>query len=320
MKKIVNALESSNVGTHGKRDMRMVVKFTDATGNEVAREVPVALQLLHDVYKRSECSEHDNALMINPNLSDANFIRTPHSRMNVALAARVLSNRMVVMCEREINGRAAVDATKGSSYGRGDKALDLLGVRDLCKHFNELFDIMNGRTSENHHGWITGPNDIRLDALIRIQAFVEQWRTDIYTKYATQPKSIQQLFFLPHQCYFDVKLLCSGFVAFCKNCLDNSNATLSALSDGKFRIVQPKRCNQDVLENHFGHMRGEGGSGRNPDHLQCEGASAKSVVNRGLGYANQSVRGSNVAHADEEAEALPLRHPMQLVRYSTMMK
>jgi hypothetical protein len=316
IKKIVNAMESSNETTRGKRDMRMVVTHTDAPGQEVTRVVPINLEQLHGVYLRSEKSEHKNALLVQRRLSDANFLRTPHTRMNVSLSARVLSNTMVVMCDREIDGRDSANAPKGPSFGRGDSALALLGVREVCRVFNRFQDIMNGRPDASHPGWIAGPDDSRLDELIHILSFVDKWKADINLKYHDQPKSVQQLFFLPYQCYFDIRLICAGFVAFCKHYLRNGHDTLRDPSDGKFRVVQPKRCNQDVIENHFGHVRDHGGSQRHPTQLGCETASDNAMANRSTGHAQRCVMGSNVAGGDEHAGNAPVNAAVVLVRGS----
>ena len=181
-------------------------------------------------------------LRLCPNLSRAHIDLTAFSRMNVLLAAQVLSNTVA----------------RALSHCYGDR---VKATRDLIYILNRWFDIMNTRAlgesvakRNPDLSVFSYVDDPRLQWLESVfLGYFETWKSSVDERPGVYSESDKARMQLSHQTI-------KGFTITTKSIVECIKFMLSKGA----RFVMTAHFNQDPLEQLFGHVRHKGGSNQNP--------------------------------------------------------
>eukprot|EP00622_Pseudochattonella_farcimen_P006945 FR742824.1.p1 GENE.FR742824.1~~FR742824.1.p1 ORF type:complete len:207 (+),score=24.44 FR742824.1:55-621(+) len=134
-----------------------------------------------------------------------------------------------------------------------EDGIDLSAMKLLCQKLDRLVDILNSRV-DRASGPISSADDPLLEQLLDILGWFSRWKSNIATAadLLTPEMSAQEqkACFLTEQSWFDLQQLILGFVAGCQFYLQLYPK----------RVVVSRRCNQDICEHHFAHVREAGGA------------------------------------------------------------
>lgn len=244
VKRVVNGLESSSCSSNLSRNYSMPVRAEAEKGAEEGGEqkgdvslVPMNLKLCEDIWRSVETSgsgkEGAALLRVARKLTREHFHKTASSRMRVPLAVQVLSKTMMNLIDN-------IERFNIGNFGN----VDLKPLRDLCERFDRFVDLMNGRVDRGA-GPITSQEDEKLLELLEILGWLAQWKRKIEEsaeELGLTPKE-QKACFLTNETWEDMQRTVLGFVCCCQ----------TTLRPG--RKLYPRRCNQDIVEHHFAHVR-----------------------------------------------------------------
>ena len=274
IKKLLSSLyKSSKKGdaaqSHTTRAMTKYIPHPSGVG-EI--ECPLSLRQARDVW-RARNGSRQYALTANK-LTEEHFAPTASSRMRVRPAAQVRSRGGARARASDVMARdtcAQVLSATMAGLIREDIAKDPthaynFALAEYCDKSNEYFDIMNGK-----HGAIFGPFDSKLEKLTSFARWFEEWDMDLSKRDLT--KGQQDEAFISRLCYFDLRLAVHGFVGMCRYYLAHGAA-------GFGKCINPKQCNQDLLEHHFRNVRNASGDALHPKVAECARAARTGTVIR----------------------------------------
>jgi len=249
VKKVVNALESSNAGNNKKRQLQ----HHDSDGNLR----PLSLKMCEDVWldyegQTSESAVCGEAPLKLTKLTRDHFNKNAFSRMRVPLAAQVVSNTMCGMID---------DVTAGSS----EKQLLYQPLRRLCAEMNRFLDIMNGR-QEKEYGNIASVDAKELKELNEIMVWFESWYQSIQNNPSFTDADAKKSAFLPEECWYDLQSIIKGVTAL--------SVFYHRKFDGAGITIVQRRLMQDIVEHHFAHVRQSCGASNQPTQAQAHRATS----------------------------------------------
>ncbi|KAK7112467.1 hypothetical protein V1264_011920 [Littorina saxatilis] len=175
-------------------------------------------------------------------LENAHINLTPHSKMNVSLAAQVLSNRVGRVMQTY--GKPEVQET-AKFVLLMDRFFDCLNTRHLKEGERKLKPDLDAYTDVN---------DPRFQFLEDFLQYLEDWRTSVDNR-NDQPytRADRQKMFLTHQTYRGLVMTVRAFIG----------VTRFLLANGVSFILSNKFC-QDPIEEHFGRHRAMKRTAENP--------------------------------------------------------
>jgi len=277
VKKVVNALENSNVNNDKKRQLQHL----DSEGTRQ----PMCLDMIKDAWLEFECREAESpycgeAPLTLTRFTREHFFKNAFSRMRVPLAAQVLSNTACHM----IDEVTAKDRNKRLLYEP---------LRALCSNMDRFLDIMNGRQARGYKN--IGTIDAKeLKELGEIMHWFELWRKSIHAagQFADLSAEDKKSCFLPEECWFDLQSIVKGVTA------------LSIFYLRKFQgssIIVQRRLMQDIVEHHFAHLRQSCGGSAQPTVAQAHRGTATAAMMRF--YANRKTNsGDSPFNIDPNAD------------------
>ena len=181
-----------------------------------------------------------------PKLTLEHIALTSYSKMKVKLATQVLS-KSVAVALRE-SGKEEVT-----------------GTAQFCEMMNSFFDITNVRSKTEHvrkrNEFIKPYRSADDERLVWLKdvflAYLEDWQRSISNREGDYSADQQGRMFLSSQTYEGLKI----------SSYSHMEIIPFLLGEG-FEYVLTERFMQDVVEDYFGHQRGQGGRSDNPDAYQ----------------------------------------------------
>ena len=251
IKKLCSSLyKSSKKGDFAEGHVtRSIVKWERIDGEDV--ECFLSLRQCYDIWRRRVQSNNKFGIRYNRKFTEKHFHPDASTRMRVGPAAQILSGTM--------GSWAADDAKNGNTFNTA--------LSHYCLKSNEYFDIMNGK-----RGPIRGGDDGKLRKLTQFARWFEDWRQDLTKRGFGTNAELDAAFISPH-CYFDLRLAVHGFVWMCRYFSRPAGPAY-------LKPIFPGYCNQDIVEHHFGHVRGANGANQNPSIAVAQNSSQDSALMR----------------------------------------
>ena len=257
IKRIVNAMEMSTIDPK--------------TRNLWFGDNPINLGAIRDIWLATEGSDYG---LKTTKLSRRHFSKTSYSRMTVHLATQVLSESVANLMEKAIEDPEMDLSMEGRKYQR---------LIELIRHCNKLVDICNGRKFKNnpHSGAFTRLNAVPMrESLLEILEWFDSWKLSIKerpisesemeearakdgedvakgkTKKAKEYRALEQQImkdrkklFFSDQTWTGVKGLILAMVGLLECYVIDQDYS-----------INPRNCNSDPCEKHFGNTRQLAGS------------------------------------------------------------
>jgi hypothetical protein len=229
---------------------------------------PMTMGVLGDLYNAVVMNEDAFSLKryrkLSPSLFDKDMNRS--MKMKVSPIAKVLSNTMVQVID-EVCNNESIDFAHVPFQQR--KAT-LAPVQNLCRRMNRWFDLCNSKDPEKRGKkgrpvWVTRYNAVEIaDEFLDTLKWLQDWRNAV-----TVNGVLQKQHFLPDETYESLQRCCYGFASL-----------IYYWVIGKGRMLLLSRVNQDIVENHFGHLRAAGGRCIKPNESSCNAGGKTSGLKR----------------------------------------
>ncbi|CAN0500677.1 unnamed protein product, partial [Ectocarpus sp. 12 AP-2014] len=260
------------------------------TGHEGKEElVRFSLETGHKAYRRVE--NDGDSLTLEETVASITtfrkivpscFRRNSWNCMNMGMSSKVLSGTMVRIIEQIQRDLM----TEGNPPD-----LELECYAALASRMDAFVDIFNGNFGRSEYarknglhkmaGYVTSADDSKLEELMDILRFFEEWRASLEAK-AKPGDDTWKAHFITDYSWTDIRVCILGSVSLCRYLFgEDSRFKVSPLS-GVLHFVNPRNVGQDPVEHRFGHMRQGLGSHRNPTATQAKEGAARGDLNRGL--------------------------------------
>jgi hypothetical protein len=210
-----------------------------------------------------------------PRLTAAVFDKDGWSCMVVKWAVQAMSGTMGKVIKYCLDNNV-LDRQHSGMYG---------SMQRLVEVVNDGVDAFNGRRDDSRNfGPITAKNlQQRLAPVWALLQFFAEWEKNLEHHSLDLSADEKRKYFLPRECWTDLKQSCLGLICMCHHYLDKYPAM----------SLWARKLTQDIVEHHFAHVRQSFGSSRNG------GAGAAAVATENSRNRRESTTKTNVRGAKQ---------------------